>query len=109
MHGPKYRPGALAAQRRVTRITGFGGVLLPASERLFGVLALQPPRDLAVSLEALPVAQRVVEHDPRGDAVVFLSQRVGQPVPRRLGGEPRDVLVGDLRDHAFDVAGLLLL
>jgi hypothetical protein len=39
----------------------------------------------------------------------YFSISVGQAVPRRFGGEGRDVFVGDLRRHPREVTGLLLL
>ncbi|MDT5104376.1 MAG: hypothetical protein QOI25_1889 [Mycobacterium sp.] len=66
-------------------------------------------RDGAVSLEALVIAEGVVQDDARCDALVPIDERFGQAVPGRLNGKGRDVFIGDLGRHPFDVTGLLLL
>jgi hypothetical protein len=47
-------------------------------------------RDGAISLEALVIAEGVVQDDACCDSLVLLDQRVCQAVPGRLGGERRD-------------------
>ena len=82
-------------------IGGQGNTTQPLSCSLTG--------HLAVPLETLWIAHRVVKDEPRGLPGIFLAQRVGQPVPRRLGGKDGDMLVADLGGHAGKVPGLLLL
>ncbi len=60
-------------------------------------------------LEALVIDEGVVQDDARCDSPVLLDERVCQAVPGRLDGKGRDVFVGDLGRHSFEVTGLLLL
>ena len=76
-----------------------------------GVLALQgASREHAEALEALgPTHHGVVEHEPVGDVAVGVHECLGQSVPRRFGAERAEVIVGDLRRHASEVALLLCI